>query len=57
MEQVTYSSSFALGLKMPDGFVPPVSWTAMYVDDNPCVRFLCFDAKKRGLGKFDVNWQ
>ncbi|XP_067946811.1 renalase-like [Watersipora subatra] len=49
LEGVSYSSRFALAVKLPAGFTPPVSWTGLYVTDNPCVRFICIDSKKRGL--------
>ena len=51
LQSVSYSSRFALGIKLPDDFEPPVDWTASYITDNPCIRFVCIDTRKRNQGE------
>lgn len=50
LENVTYSSRFCLGLFYNPGTKLDYTWAGKYVYDNPCVRFVAIDNKKRGLG-------
>ncbi|KAG7218028.1 hypothetical protein INR49_020691 [Caranx melampygus] len=55
LEQVVYSSRFALALFFPPDVVLGFSWAARYVSDNNCIRYLAVDDRKRnadspGLG-------
>ena len=51
LENVSYSSRFALGLFFPLNLVaPPLwPWAARYDLNDPCIRFISLDNKKRGL--------
>lgn len=52
LENVQYSSRFALALYFDRGTKINVPWTCKYVVDNPCVRFISVDSRKRfGKGK------
>ncbi|XP_059707050.1 renalase isoform X5 [Haemorhous mexicanus] len=50
LESVSYSSRYALGLFYEAGTGIGVPWAARYVADNPCVRFISIDNKKRNIG-------
>ena len=51
LNNVTYSSRYAMGLFYEPGTEMDVPWTAKYILDDPCVRFVAIDSKKRGLGE------
>ena len=51
LELVSYSSRFALGLFYEKGAKLNYSWCGKYISDNPCIRFVAIDNKKRGVGK------
>jgi len=55
LQNVQYSSRFAVAIRLPEDLVPPVKWMAMYVNDNPCVRFVALDTVKRGKGEYLQN--
>jgi len=45
---VSYSSRYALGLFYENSTeLDRVDWVSRYVQDNPCLRFISFDSKKR----------
>ncbi|XP_076460055.1 renalase-like [Babylonia areolata] len=46
---VSYSSRYALGLFYPPGTELPYTWCAKYFDNDPCIRFVAVDNKKRGI--------
>ena len=46
---MTYSSRFALGLFYEPGTEVDVPWTVKYIFDDPCIRFVAIDSKKRDL--------
>lgn len=48
LKDVTYSSRFAMGLFYNPNTNIDVDWSAKYVTDNPCIRFISIDNKKRG---------
>ncbi|XP_074647635.1 renalase-like isoform X2 [Tubulanus polymorphus] len=48
LKNVKYSSRYALGLFFADGAEIDVPWTASYVTENPCIRYIAIDNKKRG---------
>ena len=50
MSKVVYSSRYALGLYFSEDAKINVPWAAKYIWDNPCIRFLSIDDKKRGVG-------
>ncbi|XP_007251213.3 renalase isoform X1 [Astyanax mexicanus] len=49
LEAVSYSSRFALGLFYKAGVQISVPWAAKYVSNNPCIRYIAIDDKKRNL--------
>ncbi|XP_018616631.1 renalase isoform X1 [Scleropages formosus] len=49
LESVSYSSRYALGLFYSAGVRIDVPWAAKYIADNPCVRFISVDDKKRNV--------
>uniref|UniRef100_A0A4W4FBS4 Amine oxidase domain-containing protein n=1 Tax=Electrophorus electricus TaxID=8005 RepID=A0A4W4FBS4_ELEEL len=49
LEDVSYSSRYALGLFYKAGVRISVPWAAKYVSDNPCIRYVAIDDKKRNL--------
>ena len=57
LNNVTYSSRYAMGLFYEAGTEMDVPWTAKYILDDPCVRFVAIDSKKRGLGETLLNLQ
>ncbi|TSK14633.1 Renalase [Bagarius yarrelli] len=52
LEDVSYSSRYALGLFYKAGMQIDVPWVAKYVSNNPCIRYIARDDKKRNLDKF-----
>ena len=50
LENVSYSSRFAVGLFYNPGTVLDYDWSAQYITDSPCIRFISIDNKKRGKG-------
>ncbi|XP_076856342.1 renalase isoform X1 [Brachyhypopomus gauderio] len=49
LEDVSYSSRFALGLFYKAGVRITIPWAAKYVSDNPRIRYIAIDDKKRNL--------
>ncbi|XP_027521460.1 renalase [Corapipo altera] len=49
LESVSYSSRYALGLFYEAGARIDVPWAAQYITDNPCIRFISIDNKKRNI--------
>ncbi|XP_064418802.1 renalase [Latimeria chalumnae] len=49
LEAVSYSSRYALGLFYEAGTQIDVPWAAKYICNNPCIRFISVDNKKRNL--------
>ena len=50
LEEVKYSSRYALALYFSEETQIGFPWTAKYVKDNPCIRFVAVDSTKRGAG-------
>ena len=50
LNQVEYSSRYALALYFSKEAQVDLPWTAQYVNDHPCIRFVCVDSVKRGTG-------
>ncbi|XP_037761646.1 renalase isoform X4 [Chelonia mydas] len=50
LESVSYSSRYALGLFYEAGTWIDVPWAAQYITNNPCIRFISIDNKKRNIG-------
>ncbi|XP_067858638.1 renalase [Heptranchias perlo] len=55
LEVASYSSRFALALFYEAGTQIGVPWAAKYVANNPCIRFISIDNKKRGLESPEVR--
>ncbi|XP_018414257.1 PREDICTED: renalase [Nanorana parkeri] len=55
LETVSYSSRYALGLFYEAGTQIDVPWAAKYITDNPCIRFISIDNKKRNLESSDIG--
>ncbi|XP_051959261.1 renalase-like isoform X2 [Xyrauchen texanus] len=55
LEAVSYSSRYALGLFYKAGVRIDVPWAAQYVFNNPCIRFIAIDDKKRNLEMKDCG--
>ncbi|TRY93460.1 hypothetical protein DNTS_005320, partial [Danionella cerebrum] len=49
LEAVSYSSRYALGLFYKADTQIDVPWAAKYLSNNPCIRFIAIDDKKRNL--------
>ncbi|KAI6066626.1 Renalase isoform X4 [Aix galericulata] len=49
LEATSYSSRYALGLFYEAGVCIDVPWAAKYITDNPCIRFISIDNKKRNI--------
>ncbi|XP_015202327.1 renalase isoform X1 [Lepisosteus oculatus] len=49
LEAVSYSSRYALGLFYKADKQIDVPWAAKYITNNPCIRFISIDNKKRNL--------
>ncbi|XP_062606212.1 renalase-like, partial [Saccostrea cucullata] len=49
LENVSYSSRFAVGLFYNPGTKISYTWGGKYITDSPCVRFVAIENKKRGL--------
>lgn len=49
LESVSYSSRYALGLFYEAGTQIDVPWAAQYISNNPCIRFISIDNKKRNI--------
>ncbi|XP_078079703.1 renalase isoform X2 [Mustelus asterias] len=55
LETASYSSRFALALFYEAGTQIDVPWAAKYIADNPCIRFISIDNKKRSLESPEVG--
>ncbi|XP_050832240.1 renalase isoform X4 [Serinus canaria] len=55
LESVSYSSRYALGLFYEAGTGIGVPWAARYIADNPCLRFISIDNKKRHVESPEVG--
>ncbi|XP_030807530.1 renalase isoform X2 [Camarhynchus parvulus] len=55
LESVSYSSRYALGLFYEAGTGIAVPWAARYIADNPCVRFISIDNKKRNIESPEIG--
>ncbi|NXU86243.1 RNLS Renalase, partial [Xiphorhynchus elegans] len=55
LECVSYSSRYALGLFYEAGAQLGVPWAAQYVTDDPCVRFISIDCRKRNRESAEVG--
>ncbi|KAJ8366146.1 hypothetical protein SKAU_G00149770 [Synaphobranchus kaupii] len=55
LEAASYSSRYALALFYKAGSRIDVPWAAKYIADNPCVRFISIDDKKRNLDSTDCG--
>ncbi|KAK6169362.1 hypothetical protein SNE40_020431 [Patella caerulea] len=54
LEQVTYSSRFALGLFYDKGTKLNYDWCAKYFPNHECIRYVSIDTKKRGIDNEDT---
>lgn len=50
LDGVVYSSRFAVALFFPPDVVFSFPWAARYVTDNPCIRYIAADSRKRNAG-------
>ncbi|NXG57675.1 RNLS Renalase, partial [Hemiprocne comata] len=55
LESATYSSRYALGLFYEAGTWIDVPWAAQYITDNPCIRFISIDNKKRNIESPEIG--
>ncbi|MBN3285863.1 RNLS Renalase, partial [Polyodon spathula] len=55
LEAVSYSSRYALGLFYEAGTEIDGPWAAKYITNNPCIRFISIDNKKRNLESADTG--
>ncbi|XP_062833552.1 renalase isoform X2 [Anolis carolinensis] len=55
LESVSYSSRYALGLFYEAGTQIDVPWAAQYISNNPCIRFISIDNKKRNIESPDIG--
>ncbi|KAM6067730.1 renalase isoform 1-T5 [Chlamydotis macqueenii] len=55
LESVSYSSRYALGLFYEAGTRIDVPWAAQYITDNPCIRFISIDNKKRNVESPEIG--
>lgn len=50
LDGVVYSSRFAVALFFAPDVVFSFPWTARYVTDNHCIRYIAADSRKRNAG-------
>ncbi|KAM6130137.1 renalase [Phoenicopterus ruber ruber] len=55
LESASYSSRYALGLFYEAGTRIDVPWAAKYITDNPCIRFISIDNKKRNIESPEIG--
>ncbi|XP_069652039.1 renalase isoform X2 [Haliaeetus albicilla] len=55
LESASYSSRYALGLFYEAGTQIDVPWAAQYITDNPCIRFISIDNKKRNIESPEIG--
>uniref|UniRef100_A0A8C3TSB4 Renalase, FAD dependent amine oxidase n=1 Tax=Catharus ustulatus TaxID=91951 RepID=A0A8C3TSB4_CATUS len=55
LESASYSSRYALGLFFEAGAGIAVPWAAQYISDNPCIRFISIDNKKRNIESPEIG--
>ncbi|XP_045214188.2 renalase-like isoform X2 [Mercenaria mercenaria] len=55
LQSVSYSSRFAVGLFYEPGTKLDIPWAAKYITDNPCIRYVSVDNRKRGKNSDDVG--
>ncbi|XP_072196883.1 renalase isoform X1 [Excalfactoria chinensis] len=55
LESASYSSRYALGLFYEVGARIDVPWAAKYITDNPCIRFISIDNKKRNIDSPEIG--
>ncbi|XP_068807225.1 renalase isoform X2 [Struthio camelus] len=55
LESVSYSSRYALGLFYEAGTRIDVPWAAQYITNNPCIRFISIDNKKRNIESPEIG--
>ncbi|XP_025936866.1 renalase [Apteryx rowi] len=55
LESVSYSSRYALGLFYEASTQIDVPWAAQYITDNPCIRFISIDNKKRNIESPEIG--
>ncbi|XP_061856974.1 renalase isoform X2 [Colius striatus] len=55
LESASYSSCYALGLFYEAGAQIDVPWAAQYITDNPCIRFISIDNKKRNIESSEIG--
>ncbi|XP_005153776.1 renalase isoform X4 [Melopsittacus undulatus] len=55
LESVSYSSRYALGLFYEAGTRIDVPWAAQYLTNNPCIRFISIDNKKRNIESPEIG--
>ncbi|XP_014822140.1 PREDICTED: renalase isoform X2 [Calidris pugnax] len=55
LESARYSSRYALGLFYEAGTRIDVPWAAQYITDNPCIRFISIDNKKRNIESPEIG--
>jgi renalase len=51
LQSVSYSARFAVGLFYEPGTKLDIPWSAKYVTDNQCIRYISVDDRKRGKSK------
>uniref|UniRef100_A0A8D0KXY0 RNLS Renalase n=1 Tax=Strix occidentalis caurina TaxID=311401 RepID=A0A8D0KXY0_STROC len=55
LESASYSSRYALVLFYEAGTQIDVPWAAQYITDNPCIRFISIDNKKRNIESSEIG--
>ncbi|XP_042647388.1 renalase isoform X2 [Tyto alba] len=55
LESASYSSRYALVLFYEAGTQIDVPWAAQYITDNPCIRFISIDNKKRNIESPEIG--
>ncbi|XP_010074635.1 PREDICTED: renalase [Pterocles gutturalis] len=55
LESVSYSSRYALGLFYEASTRIDVPWAAQYITNNPCIRFISIDNKKRNIESSEIG--
>ncbi|XP_035186636.1 renalase isoform X2 [Oxyura jamaicensis] len=55
LKATSYSSRYALGLFYEAGVCIDVPWAAKYITDNPCIRFISIDNKKRNIESPEIG--
>ncbi|GFO23336.1 renalase-like [Plakobranchus ocellatus] len=56
LQRVMYSSRYALAMFFSPQTTLPLTWSARYLENDPCIRYMAVDQAKRGLENVNSGW-